>query len=277
MTRATDASRLEIARDAARAAADVALERFRTDLDVETKSGPTDVVTDADRRAQRRARGVIAQACPDEPVVGEENDARSDVPATGTAWIVDPIDGTNNYVRGVPFWCSAVAAVEDGEPVAAAVNAPAVGTVVVAGRDRTTGEDASAGVSDRSDPARSAVSPTLWWPRDRRAEYGAVVGAIVERFGDLRRYGSAQLTLAMVATGAIEATVTNVRGNPWDTVAGAHLVRQAGGTVTDVAGERWRHDSVGLVASNGRIHEAVLGAARSAAAVRHDGDVARIE
>jgi myo-inositol-1(or 4)-monophosphatase len=67
----------------------------------------------------------------------------------------------------------------------------------------------------------------------------------------------------MVAAGSLEATITNVDPNPWDTVAGVHLVRQAGGRVTDLAGDRWRHDSRGLVASNGRAHDEVLAAARA--------------
>jgi myo-inositol-1(or 4)-monophosphatase len=102
----------------------------------------------------------------------------------------------------------------------------------------------------------------MLWGRDRRDEYAAACRAVVERFGDLRRLGSAQAQLAMVAAGTLDGVVTNVYANPWDTVAGVHLIRLAGGTVTDVHGDRWRHDSHGLVASNGAIHEQLLGAAQ---------------
>jgi myo-inositol-1(or 4)-monophosphatase len=78
----------------------------------------------------------------------------------------------------------------------------------------------------------------------------------------MRRFGCAQLGLAMVASGALEGITTNLRANPWDTVAGVHMIRQAGGQVTDLEGERWRHDSEGLVASNGAVHDELLEAAR---------------
>ena len=97
--------------------------------------------------------------------------------------------------------------------------------------------------------------------RDQEFDYNA---EIVERFGDMRRFGSAQLTLSMVAEGALDATITNVDCNPWDTVAGVHMVRAAGGTVTDIHGERWHADSEGMVATNGTAHDAVLAAVDAA-------------
>jgi len=78
----------------------------------------------------------------------------------------------------------------------------------------------------------------------------------------MRRFGCAQLELAMVASGALEGTMTNLRANSWDTVAGVQLIREAGGVVTDLEGDRWRHDSAGIVASNGGIHDELLAAAR---------------
>lgn len=92
--------------------------------------------------------------------------------------------------------------------------------------------------------------------------YARAFEAIVSRFADLRRFGSAQGTLGMVAAGSLEGTVTNVEIDPWGTIAGVHPVRQAGGRVTGLDGERWRHDSRGLVASNGHLHDEVLAAAR---------------
>lgn len=249
----------EITVAAAEAAGDVAAERFRSDLTVERKAGKTDVVTEVDREAQRRARAVIADRVGDEPLIGEENDADGTVPAEGPAWIVDPIDGTNNYVRGVPLWCSAVAAVVDGEPVAAAIVAPALGDRYVAG-DEATVNGTQLSVSGRDDPVACVACPTLWWDHDHRAEYGAILDDLVDRFGDIRRWGSTQLELAGVASGALDVAVTTVRGNPWDTVAGAHIVQRAGGRVTDVAGDPWRHDSEGLIATNGRVHDDALAA-----------------
>jgi myo-inositol-1(or 4)-monophosphatase len=250
---------------AARAAADgaaVAADSFRTDLAVEQKDGKTDVVTQVDRDAQEAVIETIRTAFPDDPIVGEEEDALKEVPETGPAWIVDPIDGTNNYVSGSRAFGTAVAAVVDGEPVGAAFDCPALSDTYSVGPEGATRNDDPLSVSDCTDPEAAIVCPTFWWDFDQRDQYATATRAVVERFGDMRRYGCAQLELAMVASGALEGTMTNLRVNPWDTVAGVQLIREAGGVVTDLEGDRWRHDSTGLVASNGEIHDELLAAAR---------------
>jgi myo-inositol-1(or 4)-monophosphatase len=257
------ADRLAVARDAATAGGERALAGFRGELAIETKAGPTDFVTDADRAAQRRVVEEIRATYPDDPIVGEEDETPNEVPDSGPAWIIDPIDGTANFVRGIQAWTTAVAAVEDGEPVAAVVEAPALGDVYAAGSDGTTKNGDPIAVSETTDPAAGAVCPTLWWDREDRDEFAAVADAAVHSFADLRRFGSAQYEFALVADGALDATLSNVRAHPWDTVAGAHLVRQAGGRVTDVEGDRWRHDSTGIVATSGRVHDAALEVTRA--------------
>ena len=254
--------RAETVLRAARAGASVAESRFRGDLDVERKGGKTDVVTAADREAQRAVIDVVRETYPADAVVGEEEDALKAVPDEGATWIVDPIDGTNNYVRGTRIWTTSVAAVLDGEPVAAANVAPALGDAYIADGDGPRRNDEPLSVSAEDDPEAGTVCPTFWWAFDRRDEYAAACREAVERFGDIRRIGSAQLCLSMVAAGELDGAFTNLYTNPWDTVAGVHLVREAGGTVTDLHGERWRHDSEGIVASNGRVHDELLAATR---------------
>ncbi|WP_117595330.1 inositol monophosphatase family protein [Haloprofundus halophilus] len=271
--------RAAVARRAAEAGAAVAFDRFRRGIDVETKEGKTDVVTQADRDAQARVADVIADAFPEDELVGEESvaprateeasgrgpradDALKTVPDDGDAWVVDPIDGTNNYVRNIRIWATAVAAVREGEPVAAASALPALGDTYVADADAVYRNGHEVSVSGETDPEKSTVVPTVWWDFDHRDEYAAATREIVERFGDMRRFGCAQAVLAMVADGSLEGTMTNIVTNPWDTVAGVYMVRRAGGTVTDLEGDRWRHDSKGLVASNGAVHDEVLAAAR---------------
>ncbi|WP_339103431.1 inositol monophosphatase family protein [Haloterrigena salinisoli] len=256
------ARRASVAVHAARAGADVAEASFRGELEVDHKNGKTDVVTQADRDAQRRVIEVIEASYPDDPIVGEEEDALKAVPETGPAWIVDPIDGTNNYVNGIRAFGTAVAAVRDGEPVAGATVCPALGDTYRVGPTGAFRNGEPLSVSARSDPEAGTVCPTYWWDFDQRDQYAAAVRGLTERFGDVRRFGCAQLELAMVASGALEGTITNLRANPWDTVAGVALVRAAGGTVTDLEGNRWRHDSAGLVASNGHLHDELRAAAR---------------
>ncbi|SIR82499.1 inositol monophosphatase family protein [Natronorubrum thiooxidans] len=260
--REDESRRASVALRAATTGADVAAASFRTDLEVERKDAKTDVVTQVDRNAQTRVIEVINEAYPSEPIVGEEADALKRVPETGSAWIVDPIDGTNNYVNGSRAFGTAVAAVYDGEPVAAATVCPALGDTYRVGPDGAFRNDEPLSVSDCSDSEAATVCPTFWWDFDHREEYAAATRAIVERFGDMRRFGCAQLELAMVAAGALEGTMTNLRTNPWDTVAGVQLVREAGGTVTDLEGNPWRHDSTGLIASNGAVHDDLSAATR---------------
>ena len=254
--------RAAVAERAARAGARVANDRFRSGIDVETK-GDGDVVTEADRAAQRTVIEAIREPFPGDAIVGEEEDARKTVPEDGAAWVIDPIDGTNNYVRDIPVWGTAVAAVVDGEPVAAATVAPALGDVYTADADGAYHDGEPIAVTDVSNPRRAAVDPTLWWTFDSRDEYAAACEAIVRRFGDLRRLGAAQVVLPTVAAGGLEGVISNLQASPWDSVAGVFMVRQAGGKATDLAGNRWRHDSKGLVVSNGALHEAVLDAARA--------------
>jgi myo-inositol-1(or 4)-monophosphatase len=270
MSEAEDTERARVALAAARAGGEHALAAFRGTLDVETKSNKTDVVTRIDRESQARVIETIRETFPEEPVVGEEpaEGVETELPAEGPAWVVDPIDGTNNYVRGLRLWATSVAAVIDGEPVAAANVLPALGDSYRLGPGGVTRNGEPVGASDRSDPETFRAVPLMYWERDRRAEYATVTRELVERFDDLVRYGSAQAALSFVADGGVEVALTNVDANPWDTVAGVGMVRAAGGTVTTLEGERWRFDDRGLVASNGRAHEEALAAARAADAAR---------
>ena len=256
--------RAECARRAAEAGGAVALEHFREGIDVETKGAKTDVVTQADRDAQRAVVDAIREAYPDDPVVGEEDEEASELPADGPAWVVDPIDGTNNFVRGIRQWTTSVAAVVDGAVVGGASVCPALGDTYTLADGTAYRNGEALSVSDRADPEEFTVVPTIWWDFDRRDEYAAACRGIVERFGDMRRFGVAQLELGLCAAGAVDAVVTNVAAHPWDTVVGVGLVEAAGGVVTDVHGEPWRHDGRGVVASNGEAHDVVLEAAREA-------------
>jgi myo-inositol-1(or 4)-monophosphatase len=250
----------QVATHVASAAGAVAAGYFGRDPATTTKDNPTDYVTEADHAAQATAVALLADRFPDDALVAEEDGASSTLPGTGQAWVVDPIDGTNNFVRGIPLWASSVAGIVDGEPVAAATAMPAVGETVSAADGGTVLDGRPVATSDRASLDACTVAPTVWLGMDRREEYGGMVANLLARFGDVRRFGSAQVTLAAVATGGLEGAVTTVAAHPWDTVAGVHLVRRAGGTVTDLDGDPWRYDSTGLVASNGceSVHGALL-------------------
>lgn len=251
--------RLTVARRAAEAGAGEAIDRFEGTVAAETKGSAMDYVTEADVAAQDAVVETIQEAHPSDVIVGEEGDAPKTVPEAGDAWVVDPIDGTTNFLYGLRTWGTAVAAVRDGDPVAGAVVLPALGDTYLAGASAER-NGSTVGVSERTDPGQFVVAPILRYTETDadRERFARLTDALIEGVGDLRRLGSAQATLAMVAAGVLDATVGPFRADPWDTVAGAHMVERAGGTVTDFSGDRWTPDSDGIVASNGRAHEDLL-------------------
>jgi myo-inositol-1(or 4)-monophosphatase len=270
----TDArQRAALAERAARAGGAVARDAFRGGLEVETKGDKTDLVTDADYETQRQVVHTITQEFPAEPFVCEETIPETEgtgptdanpgeqldsVPESGPCWVVDPIDGTANFTRGLRLWCTAVAAVRDDETVAAATYLPAVQDIYTAGPDSATRNGDTLVVSDRSDPETFATALVARWADDRSDRLGSLVSGINERFGDPRRFGSFQASLAFLASGELDAAVTTEPFTPWDTLAGVHLVRQAGGTVTGIDGDTWTLASEGLVASNGEAHAEIV-------------------
>lgn len=257
-------TRLTLAHEAARTGGEVAHGGFRGPLTVETKANELDSVTEFDREVQRHVARLLRDDDPEAIIVGEEElpdiETRTTLPERGAAWVVDPIDGTNNFVAGNRIWGCAVAAVEDGDAVAAVNAFPALGDSFAAAGDGTMRNGDSCSVSDRTDPGTFTINPIFGLsPRDRRklSEY---VGTIAERFGDSRRFGSSQFALSSVAAGELEAAVSGVELSPWDTVGGVHLVRQAGGTVTDLEGNRWQPGASGIIASNGEAHDELVAA-----------------
>jgi myo-inositol-1(or 4)-monophosphatase len=255
--------RIDCVESIARDGAERAFEGFRSDIDPETKGGAErvvnagDVVTELDRAAQKAVRTAIETRYPEDAFVGEEGDVRKSVPDDGFAWVVDPIDGTYNFVRGLPMWSTAVALVSDGEPIAAATVAPAMENTYAAEPGSVTRNGRRITVSDRTDPETFAVAYTVVPGLGERGAYSDGVAAMLRRFGEVRRIGSLQIVLGLVASGALDGVVTPAVVSPWDSVGGVHLVREAGGVVTDVHGEQWTEGSTGLVASNGAAHDAL--------------------
>ena len=266
--------RAALAERAARAGGVSARGTFREDLAVETKADKNDVVTEADRDAQRQVLATVGQEFPDARVVCEEDvppfgepdvELLDAVPATGDAWVVDPIDGTANYVRGIRFWATSVAALVDGSPVGVATYLPAEQDIYAAGPESVTRNGVTMAVSDRTDPETFGVGLLGRWTQRGGPRGAALFRAASEAFGDVRRFGCMQGTLALVAAGGLDAAFMPDVPYPWDAIAGVHLVRRAGGVATDLEGEPWADGSEGLVVSNGTRHEAVLAAVREGA------------
>lgn len=236
-------------------ALDVALEagRFIVDerpdeLSVGTKSTATDVVTDMDQRAQDLIVGTLARLRPDDGFLGEE-EGGSRRGRTGITWVVDPIDGTVNYLYGVPAYAVSVAAVTgdpsvDGgwSPVAGAVVNPVTGEAYSAAlgqgatREDRDGSRTTLRVSTVDTLAQALVATGFGYAAARRAWQAAVLADLLPDVRDIRRIGSAALDLCRVAEGSVDAYYE--RGlHPWDLAAGWLVVTEAGGTVTGPEGD----------------------------------------
>jgi myo-inositol-1(or 4)-monophosphatase len=214
---------LAVAVAAARAAGDVLLERYeRSARGVATKSSPTDLVSEADLVAERAIRDVLAQRRPDDAIVGEEGDDVAG--STGRRWIVDPLDGTVNYLFGIPQWCVSVAC--DGE--VGVILDPLRGELFsVRAGEAALLDGAPVQASTREDLGTALVATGFGYDADVRAAQAEVAARLLPQVRDIRRLGSAALDLAWTAAGRYDAYY-EYGLNAWDLAAGEMLCAAAG-------------------------------------------------
>lgn len=201
---------------------------------VESKTTETDVVTAADRQAERFIRERLAELRPTEPVLGEEQGHDgSSAGADGTlTWVVDPIDGTVNFLYGLPSFAVSVAAQIDGESVAGAVVEPVSGRRWTAARGMGAWLDGVRLAVSRPDRLAMALCSTGFaYQAQRRSRQAAMVAQLLGHVRDIRRSGSAALDLCAVAAGWCDAHVEHGLSR-WDWAAGALIAAEAGAVVT---------------------------------------------
>ena len=197
---------------------------------VEMKEGPGNYVTDVDRAAEEAVREALAPA--GIPVVGEELGGE----ISGRYWLVDPIDGTVNFMHGFPVVGVSVALVEEGRPVAGCVHAPYLGTTWSAARGLGAEQDGGPIRVTGASPSEAVVGTGFPFRHpERRQEYLRAMLPAMERFEDLRRPGAVSLDLAWVASGAYDGFF-ELGLSPWDVAAGVVLIEEAGGVITDWSG-----------------------------------------
>lgn len=246
---------LQLALDAARAAGDLAHQGWRTHPRSEHK-GRIDLVTQFDLDSETLLRERLAATSL--PVVGEEGGGeqrRTD----SLVWYVDPIDGTTNFVHGHPFWCVSVGLTERGRPVLGAVVAPSLGvewTGIVGEGAARVGESCHVSDVARFEDALLATG----FPYDRHTSpdnnFDAFV-AIKKKCQAVRRCGSAAIDLCLVADGTYDG-YWEKKVRPWDVAAGSAIVLAAGGRVTDYEGAATEVTKGQIVATNVRIHDALI-------------------
>ncbi|WP_354701491.1 Inositol-1-monophosphatase [Paraconexibacter sp. AEG42_29] len=227
---------LGTAERAARAAGAMLLERFAGGADaigqVYSKSTSTDLVSEADMAAERAIRAILAEERPDDAVMGEEGD---DTPGTsGRRWIVDPLDGTINYLYGLSAWCVSVAC----EGLAGVVFDPLSGELfaspVTAGAPATCNGAPIAG-RGVSELGQSLLGTGFGYDREIRAAQAPIVAGLLPEVRDVRRIGSAALDLAWCASGRLDAYY-EFGVKPWDIAAGVLLCAASGLEVHELAG-----------------------------------------
>ena len=251
------AEALAVAREAARQAAAGLLAAWpgtgRADA---VRKRPRDLVTEADRESERRILEVLGRAFPDHAVLAEESGSRSS--GGSLRWIVDPLDGTANYVHGFPMFAVSIALYDGSLPLAGLVLDPVRSEWFTArsgqGAWLDGGEPGLArrlAVADGGDPEEGPLLAT-GFPfkiRSQMERYMTAFDELFRRSSDMRRAGSAALDLAYVASGRVDG-FWEMALNPWDIAAGEILVLEAGGLVSD-----WRggdaHRESGWIAAGG--------------------------
>lgn len=216
--------------------------RERRSVASDTKSGPTDVVTAADRAAEALIRGKLLDAFPEASWWGEESGRHPGTGDRGTVagpseleWVVDPIDGTVNFLYDLPGWAVSIAAVWRDEVVGAAVMVPTTATLFRASKGHgawvdDAGHQRRLWASECADLSQALIATGFAYDATIRSEQGLVIGRMMGRVRDIRRGGAASVDLCSVAAGRVDAYFE--RGlEPWDRAAGGLIASEAGAVV----------------------------------------------
>lgn len=239
-------------------AGDIQLDRRESGFSI-NKKGVIDLVTEVDVECERMCRAVIAARFPDHDILAEELSTDPQQPSRARCrWVFDPLDGTTNYAHGLPIFCASLSLEIDGAAEVAAIYDPTRRELFTAERGR--------GAFLNGSPVRVSSSGALidallvtGFPYDvqqRTGEMLALFGGFLETARAVRRLGSAALDLCYVACGRFDGFWEEYL-RPWDVSAGALIVAEAGGRVTGMDGSPFDSRAAHLIASNGRVHEAM--------------------
>ncbi len=245
---------LDLATYAARRAGELLLERFRgAPQGVESKSTPTDLVSDADRGAEELLLDLIAKERPDDGVVTEESAGRDST--SGLVWVLDPLDGTVNFLFRIPWWCVSVAVEDERGALVGAIFNPNLDEMFTAVRGRGAQlNGAPIRVSDKTELGDALIGTGFAYAADARELQAAIASLVLPRARDLRRMGSAALDLAALACGRLDGYYEAPLEH-WDRAAGFLIVEEAGGVITELPGPPGLSD--GAIASGPGLHDAL--------------------
>jgi myo-inositol-1(or 4)-monophosphatase len=226
----------EIAAEAAREAGGLLLARFGGPArGVESKSSSTDLVSDADRDAETLIRERIRGARPDDAIIGEEQGAERG--ESEILWVIDPLDGTINFLFGIPHWCVSIAVEDADGGLVGVVHDPFRDETFAAARGLGAfllGSTEPLAVSAQEDLSTALIATGFSYVPEERVVQAEMIARVLPQVRDVRRFGSAALDLAWTAAGRFDGYY-EVPTHHWDWAAGAVIVREAGGTVSELA------------------------------------------
>jgi myo-inositol-1(or 4)-monophosphatase len=233
----------DLAVRAARAAGELLLERFQSGEQraVSSKSTPTDLVSEADLAAERTIREMLGELRPDDGFLGEESGGEAG--SNGLRWVVDPLDGTVNFLFGIPQWCVSVAVQDEQGSLVGAIYDPCRGELFTAVRGEAPVLEGPTGRRTLISPLRDELSTAmvatgLAYDARVRAAQAQVLARLIPQVRDIRRLGSAALDLAWTAAGRFDVYFERTV-KPWDIAAGTLICEGAGLEVVEL---RERHD-----------------------------------
>jgi myo-inositol-1(or 4)-monophosphatase len=227
---------------------------------VGSKTSLTDLVSDADRHAERMIVSALHDEFPEDDVIAEEG---GQVRGTsGRRWYVDPLDGTINHIYGIPHWSVALACEDAGGTLVGVVFDPSRGETFSAERGRGAWrDDEPLRTTAATDLGKALVATGFAYVAEARIEQARILRGVLGAVRDIRRFGSAQLDLAWTAAARFDGYFESV-DKPWDWMAGALIVREAGGRVTQL--EPKRAGQPHIVASAPGIHDSLVMLLRAA-------------
>ncbi len=246
---------LETAVKAAKLAGEKLEYYFETLLEIEEKED-TSLVTKADKEADQIIIDLIKADFPDHQILTEENGV---IGGQGEyQWVIDPLDGTLNFTRGIPFFSTSIALLKNNQPVLSVVYNPITNSIFSAEVGKGAywnGEKIE--VSEVSDLKNSIVSMGRAKNQESKDKTLEFYNKFYFKLKSQRILSSAALELAYVASGRLEGYVS-IGLKPWDYLGGALLVKEAGGKITDFSGKDWQSEETHFVASNGKVHEDLI-------------------
>lgn len=250
----------DVAVKTAKQAGEILKEGFGTSFDISSKSGKNDLVTEYDNRSEEFIINQIKSEFPEHSFLAEESGETGKMNKGKVLWVIDPLDGTVNYAHSLPIFSVSIAAVLDDEILAGAIYHPILDELFYAQKGGGAFRNGSEiRVSDNEDFERSML--ITGFPYNVKENPCNCVDhfvSIIRRGIPIRRLGSAALDLAYTAAGVFDG-FWEVNLKPWDVAAGALIVKEAGGTVTQYSKAKYSIFSDTILATNGKIHDDISG------------------